>query len=123
MKASGSTRLGRFNTVDGDVYSLNHTDADRGPRPAPPRLPTTDTTGKLRLVRKGHELTYLVAGGEQFLELFKTDFGNDDLKLLRFVVQTSDGPSTVTVRLVDLRVRFGGEKVAAAVGQAAGKCQ
>ena len=105
-------RIGRFNTWKrGHVYEVSHTDRNREQSTKMQRFPTDQSAGQLRLVRKGTVLTYLVkdaATENEFRELYVAeDFGADDLKVVRCVVNTSEQPVAVDARLIDLRVRSG----------------
>ncbi len=72
--------------------------------------PTEARSGQLRLKREGATLRYLVADGPggEFRELYKTEFGDEDIEFVRFVVNTGETPVAVDARLVDLRMRSGG---------------
>ena len=103
-------RIGRFNTRPaGQVYEVHHTN----PRPSRVlRVVTGDTSGQVRLVRQGSLLSYQVSdqtapGG--FKELFKTEFGTDDLTNLRLEVNAEEDGCAVDARLIDLRIRSGGQ--------------
>jgi hypothetical protein len=105
-------RVGRFNTQKrGHVYEISHTDRDRENSTTMQRFPTDQWAGQLRFVRKGKALAYLVKDaktGDDFRELFVAeDFGDDPLKMVRYVVNTTELPCMVDARLIDFRVRSG----------------
>jgi hypothetical protein len=114
-------RLGRFNTSEGQVYEVRDSDFSALQKGGPARIvrePTQETQGKLRLVRRGSMLTYLVQDATtqgQFKELFKTEFGTEPLKVLLYDVYPGDHFGTVDARLVDFRVERGSEVLAQAV--------
>jgi Protein of unknown function (DUF1583) len=64
-------------------------------------------SGKLRLVRKGAELTFLIAQSptSAFQELYKSDWGTDDLDIVRFAAEDGGSPALVDVRIKDVRIR------------------
>jgi serine/threonine protein kinase len=101
-------RLGRFNTHNpGQVYEVHHTN----PRPSQIlRLPTGETWGQLRLLRQGTVLSYQVSDRTtpgEFRDLFKTEFGTDDVTMIRLEVDGEDDAGAVDARLIDLRIRSG----------------
>jgi hypothetical protein len=104
-------KLGRFLRVkQGSVFLAESWNKDRpGNYRAQPE-PTQTRTGKLRLMREGSTLYYLVTDGpgDNFRELHRDkEFGTDELRLLRFVVNNSGSPAGVDARLVDLKIRYG----------------
>jgi hypothetical protein len=102
-------RLGRSGTAQDHVYVVGHNDPEQKPKAQ--RFPTTEKGGQLRLVREGSVLTYLVKDGTtgKFKELFTTEFGTDYLTAVRFVVTTEDKPLAADARLLELRIRSGGQ--------------
>ncbi|MCI0684702.1 MAG: sigma-70 family RNA polymerase sigma factor [Gemmataceae bacterium] len=70
-------------------------------------VPSDALTGQLRLAREGSILRYLVAEGaaNEFREIYRREFGTENIGLVRFVVNNNTSPTTVDARLVDLRVR------------------
>jgi hypothetical protein len=109
-------RLGRFNTQKlGAVYEVHHTNP--GPQ-AILRSPTKESSGQLRFVRRDSQLSYQVSdpgtpGG--FRELFQTEFGTDDLTIIRLAVNAEDPTAAVEARLIDLQVRSRGQPPSLAV--------
>ena len=67
---------------------------------------TSETTGKVRLVRAGTRLTYLVAAGqsEVFEEIFDSEIGTDDLNTLRFAADNGGSSTLVDVRIREINV-------------------
>ncbi len=68
---------------------------------------TEATSGKLRLVRTGPTLTYLVAEGDggAFRELYQTELGTADLDMVRFAADNGGSPTAVDVRLKGVTIR------------------
>jgi hypothetical protein len=66
-----------------------------------------EAKGRLRLARTGSELSFLVALGESdaFDELHRASVRTDDVGPLRISASTHNAASSLTVRLVDLRIR------------------
>jgi hypothetical protein len=62
---------------------------------------------KLRLVRKGSELKYLVAEGAKktFRELHTEELGTEDVTFLRFAADRGDSPTALEVRFLELHIR------------------
>ena len=70
--------------------------------------PCTGREGRLRLKRTGNMLYYLWGAGtqgEDFQEIKQCEYGNGDIEHVRLVATTGRTPSTVDVRLLDLRIR------------------
>jgi hypothetical protein len=70
-------------------------------------LSTKTQSGKLRLVRKGAELTYLIAQSPTgpFHELYKAEWGAGDLDVVRFAADNGGSPGLVDVRIKDVSIR------------------
>jgi hypothetical protein len=107
-------RLGRFNTRQGHVYEVHDSDHST-PRKRPPanilRQPTEEKRGQLRMAREGDMLSYLIKDDttrEEFKELFRTEFGQDDLTVVMFQVNPGQEANAVDARLIDLRIEGGG---------------
>jgi hypothetical protein len=71
--------------------------------------------GKLRLVRRGTELTFFVAemAIPEFQQLYKTDWSADDVEIIRFAAENGGSPGLVNIRIKELRIRadqFGATK-------------
>jgi hypothetical protein len=72
-------------------------------------LATEVPSGKLRLVRSGATLTYLVAEGEgSFREIYQTALGTDDLDTVRLAADNGGSPTAVDVRLKGVSIRADG---------------
>jgi len=70
-------------------------------------FPTQCRAGKLRLVRTGSVMHYLVAEGDsdEFRELRLASFNDEDLSQIHLGVDTGESTSPVEVLLKDLRIR------------------
>jgi hypothetical protein len=70
-------------------------------------FPTDALSGRLRLVRRGPMLSYLVAGSgnNEFRELFQSELGEDDLGTVRFAAGNDGGTTTVDVRITGVGIR------------------
>jgi phage FluMu protein Com len=93
---------------DGSVYVTEYW------RNEPPKdyktfsVKTEARAGKLRLVRAGSKICFLVAdgAGNDFREIKQQEFGTDDIADVRFVVADSGSPgNAVDARLIDLKIR------------------
>jgi hypothetical protein len=75
-------------------------------------VPTQASGGRLRLVRQGTILRCQAAEGaeEDFLDVYEGEFGTDDLTIVRFVANNNSSPTSVDVRLVDLKIHCEGMK-------------
>src|SRR5205814_637710 len=86
-------KLGRFwRPGEGNVFLVGHwSKAEPGSRVDLP-VPTDARVGKLRLSRKGSILRFLVAEGTDgaFRQIHETDFGDEDLDIVRFAANTND---------------------------------
>jgi hypothetical protein len=67
-------------------------------------------TGQLRLRREEAKLFYLVNEGmeQPFREIFQCDYGKDDIDLVRLVANPGSSPAAIDIRLLDVRMRWGG---------------
>jgi hypothetical protein len=94
----------------GDVYacSRNTTDAQgqrqfagQGDKPAKGK------TGRIRIIRIGSRAIYAVQDelSKDFREIYRVDFGPEDLAMLRFAANPGRGMVTVDVCIQDLRIR------------------
>ena len=72
-------------------------------------VPTKSRAGKLRLVREGSKLRYLVADDppDVFREIHSGVFTDEELDNVRIGVNNNNSPSAVDVRLVDIKLRTG----------------
>jgi hypothetical protein len=70
-------------------------------------FPTRARSGRLRLVRSGSEVSFLVAEGSvtEFTFLHKYSLGTDDLKSIHLLGSTGSSTAALDVRVTDLRVR------------------
>jgi hypothetical protein len=80
-------------------------------------LSTKTQSGRLRLLRKGSELTYLIAEGTtgSFQVLHKADWGTGDLDIIRFAADNGGAPALVDVRINNVSIRadeFGSARAA-----------
>ncbi len=69
--------------------------------------PCLARTVKLRLQRTGTTMFYSWAPvpGEDFTTIHQCEFGAEDLTLIRLVTETTQQPSRLDVRLIDLRIK------------------
>jgi len=81
-----------------------------------PPIPTDAKTGRLRLKREGATVSFLVADGfdQPFNEIFKCDYGDDVVGLIRFVAGPGNAPVDLDVRLISLKIEPLGPSTAAA---------
>jgi serine/threonine protein kinase len=85
----------RMTTVDGKrKYTMN-------------KFPTDSKSGRLRLTRRGGEVTYWVAEGDAggFKELCRHGFVPDEVRLVRTCAYTGTAAEPVDLRIVDVKVR------------------
>jgi Protein of unknown function (DUF1583) len=70
-------------------------------------FPTECRTGKLRLVRKGSTIQFLVAEGDtdEFQELRQIDYSSEDLSQIHLGVDTGGSKGPTEILLKDLRIR------------------
>jgi hypothetical protein len=108
--ANKFAKVGRFTRPeDGRVFLAEHWHR------SPPKtswvkpIPTEARAGRVRLTRKGSILQYLVAHGldGEFQQITEHDFGDEDIDLVRFIVNTNNSPIGIDARLIELRVRTG----------------
>jgi serine/threonine protein kinase len=66
---------------------------------------TSSPSGKLRLVRTGSRLDYLVLEGERFRPIQSLEIGSADVRSVRVSCNTMYKPSALDVRLTELEVR------------------
>ena len=100
-KSETSAMLGRLSRSDKkQVYSTNISSMVDASRQHQVRLFDTDVRrGKLRLVRVGPDLRFLVADGKDgpFRQLREAEFTPDDIQLVRLAAQQSDAATPVDV--------------------------
>ena len=72
--------------------------------------PTDCRSGRLRLVRTGTTLAYLVAEGEteSFREIHNCELGKDDVDTVRFAADNGGSPTRVDVRIKTVKIEAGG---------------
>lgn len=102
-------KVGRFRRMrDGDVYIVESRVGIPELYKATSEL-TQTLTGQLRLVRKGAMLQFLVADapGAEFREILQTEFGAEDLDMVRFIANNNSSPTALDARLLDLTIRSG----------------
>jgi hypothetical protein len=70
-------------------------------------VPTASPFGKLRLQRTGDTLHYLAAEGkaDEFRELRQEPFGTADVTVVRLIADPGGSPTTLDVRIPDVRFR------------------
>jgi hypothetical protein len=103
-------RFGRFIfPPEGHVYIAECRLKDEPDKYQSRTVKTEARAGKIRLVREGANLRYLVADDppDVFREIHNGVFTDDDLEIVRLGVNNNASPAGVDVRLVDIRVRFG----------------
>ncbi len=117
-------KIGRFmRAAEGDVYVVESWSKESAGRPDPASvfrtLPALTHAGRLRLVREGPTLRYLVAEDTpgEFREVYRGQFGTEDVAVVRFIVTQNDSPAAIDARLLDLRVWAAGR---AGAGQEGG---
>jgi hypothetical protein len=83
----------------------------QGRRIAPPDtvfkdIPAPDRSGQMRLTRMGAKLVYAAGdeAGNEFRELYRTNFGTEDIIMLRLGCNHT-GANGLELRVVDLRIR------------------
>jgi hypothetical protein len=102
--------LGRFaRPKQGNVFFVlrARTEEDGKRRWATRTRPTEARTGKLRLVREGATIRYLVAEGEsdRFQQVDEAKIGSEDLEAVRLTAETSGAPGRVEIAFRDLQIR------------------
>ncbi len=108
-------KLGRFMLPKkGNVYIAEawHKDLPKGHGLGMNKTHETEIkAGRLRLVREGRLMRYLVADGldSEFRELEKREFNATDFNVVRFLVTNNGSPSLIDARLIDLRIRATGK--------------
>jgi DNA-directed RNA polymerase subunit RPC12/RpoP len=100
-------QVGRYLRPQGGVHAVEYWDKAIPNSYAAPGRPTEARTGQLRLVREGSMMSYYAKEGSEneFQKIYEREFGKDDLAFVRFVAANNTNPTTVDVRLLDLRIR------------------
>jgi hypothetical protein len=99
---------GRFRRVDQSVYSMVHSwKVGNDPKVDAGTMPTGSSTGRFRLIRTGPTLLFQVAEGESpaFREIFRTNFGNQDLEFIRLAATPGGSRRPVEVLWKHLTVK------------------
>lgn len=113
-KAEHAATLSRLQRVkEGDVYAAHsawYADAENGPREREHRVRLFDTkadSGKLRMVRSGTKLQYLVADerSEEFRQVDQVEFTDADVELIRISLNRNGAQSDATVLWKDFSIR------------------
>jgi hypothetical protein len=110
QEALGLYRVARVK--QGNVYMVSRNGDEGGTRTHRQKyIPTTATSGRLRVTRAGRQATLWAAEGaaEDFVELCAYDLGPEDVDKLWLTAFTGHAPYAVDLRLVDLKVRSGGD--------------
>ncbi|MGO9113790.1 MAG: DUF1583 domain-containing protein [Thermoguttaceae bacterium] len=115
-KEGDAVSLGRMRRVDeGEVYAIDHAiykeGADGKKREQSGRLYATKTrAGRLRLVRFGNVLRYLVADAEnrEFRQLGQIDYSTADIKTIDIALKLQDASTAATVLWKDVVIRAEG---------------
>jgi hypothetical protein len=100
--------FGRYLKPDATHYTMGRWWLEGGERKNQVAIaPTESREGKLRLVRTSGTLHYQVAegAGNDFRELFQTEYGTDDLEMVRVAGVVGDSPSALDIVWKDLTVR------------------
>jgi hypothetical protein len=93
---------------EGNVYMLSRNLSQNGQRQYRQKyIPTSASAGRLRIARKGTEVTLWAAEANagDFQELGRYDLGDEDVRWLWFTAYTGHARYRVDLRLVDLKVR------------------
>ncbi len=101
-------KVGRIlRAQEGDVYKAESWIKGQPDSGQQRFTPTTARAGKLRFVREGSTLRFLVADGpeHEFREINRREFTTEDLKVCRFVANNNGSPAGLDARLIDLRIR------------------
>ena len=101
-------KLCRFHRVkEGNAYLADMTLKEPEKKYQHHAEATQDRSGHLRLVREGSLVRFQVAEAraKSFRAGYQTEFGKEDIGVVRFVVNTGESPAAVDARLVDLRIR------------------
>ena len=116
-------QVGRFQSPQGGVYTVECWDRAINNSYRSPKRPTEARIGQLRLVREGSNMTYWAKDGldNPFQKIHEGEFGKDDLEFVRFVAVHNKNPTTVDVRLLDLRIRSNSVPAQAALPAALGE--
>jgi hypothetical protein len=100
-------KVGRFvRASDGDVYFAECFIKGPPKETHVQALPTDARRGQLRVQRSGTQLRLLVADppGAEFREVLRSEFGAEDVDVVRFIVANKDSSTAIDARLVDLRL-------------------
>ncbi|MCI0682943.1 MAG: DUF1583 domain-containing protein [Gemmataceae bacterium] len=100
-------KVGRFFREQQSVWVIERWNKDV---PGDYRVATTPTdarTGRLRFVRQGAVLSYQAAEGldGEFRELFRHEFGTEDVAMVRYIVNNTNSATVVDARLLNMKIR------------------
>ncbi len=100
-------KLGRFLRNNGEHAFLVECLLKEPPRPTQHAfLPAAANTGRLRLVREGAQLRYQAADGDEaFEEIYRGEYTDADLEIVRFAANNNNGAGAVDVRLLEVCIR------------------
>lgn len=107
--AKAAAEMGRLHGARRDIvstFSAVNVDGER--RKSARRFPAESTAGRLRLRRRGTRLTFEhseAAAGAPFRVLAETEFGVDELRLVRIAVKQVAPPASARVAIQSLRIR------------------
>ena len=96
---------------EGGAYFCSHNSFGDGVRQYNPVcVPASGTSGRLRLTRRGTDVTLEAAEGEKgkYFKLFQYHLGAEDLTMVRVGANSGGAPAAVDVRAVALTIRTGG---------------
>jgi hypothetical protein len=70
-------------------------------------VPSTATTGKLRLVRSGSKVRCLAAEGDdpEFVQVDEVEFGTDEVRIVQWGGNTGGGNNALDARFLDITIR------------------
>ena len=94
--------MGRFHQIKDTVFSFVHgTKVGEEKKYHAYSEPTTVTTGRFRMVRRGPTLHFQYAEGDarEFREVFQTEFGTQDLEFVRLSAATGGSQKAVDAHL------------------------
>ena len=99
----------RIKATDGrNLYLCGRNTTVKGARKSDiAEFDANDTSGRLRLTRRGTEIIFWAAEGDaaEFRELCRRRLGLEDLNMIRMSAYPGQAPEAVDVRLVDVKVR------------------
>jgi hypothetical protein len=89
----------------GDIFNAHHKEPG-APQGSIERVPTTATSGRLRVGRTGTKLHYLFAvdDSDEFVELYAVDFSPDDVTRIHLAAQTAESLTGIDMVWHDLQI-------------------